>query len=79
MRKTFKIGERCYGGIVQLDVNGVIISMKILDYVSKKELFKHIFQNTDVGIKEMEMLLESEYTSFYWATQITKFLKDKKA
>ena len=77
MRKTFKIGERCYGGIVQLDINPLVVKVSILDYVSKEELYTHDFPHSDNGLMDMQNTLESEYTSYYWAEKVTNFVKQK--
>lgn len=74
MKKDFNIGEYAVGGIIRVQTECNLISIKALDWTSKKEILSEKFKSTEV--KELDNFLH-ELTSSYWAEQIKYHMKIK--
>lgn len=71
MTKTFKIGEYAVGGIVRIDTdNNANIRVRCLDWRSKKTVMDETFKFVDKF--KLQMYLEDEVTSCYYADKIMK-------
>lgn len=75
--KQFKIGEYAVGGIIKVDINGKVVSIKALDYYSKREVSSGsiMVDETDAYWKVTRYL--NELTSSYYADKIMEFIKSK--
>lgn len=74
MKKDFKIGEYAVGGIIRVQTECNLISIKALDWTSKKEILWQKFKATEVD--EIDYFLH-QLTSSYWAEQIKYHMKIK--
>jgi len=76
MKKTFKIGEVCVGGIVHIETNknkwGENFEFKVsfVDWFTSEILDTYSVYDFD----ELTMLLEENSTS-YWADRITNYFR----
>lgn len=73
--KQFKIGEYAIGGIIKVDI-GNTISIKALDYYSKKVVLENTFAKSDSSYWDINDFL-NELTSSYYADMIQNYIIDK--
>lgn len=71
--KTFRIGEYAIGGIIKVDISNTTISIKALDYNTKKEIMSNVFPNYDNPYWEMFEFL-NELTSSYYADKVLEYI-----
>jgi hypothetical protein len=77
MTKTFKIGERCVGGILKVVIKNNI-KIYCLDYNTKEEIYSKEFNIVFGGIspsteRDMRIFIEDLSTSFH-AEKIMKYI-----
>jgi len=79
-KRSFKIGERCVGGIIQVEITGNKIVMRALDYYSKKEVMSGVVMSNEEDAKwKADLFLSNLSTSFHadkvikWIETIVKF------
>lgn len=71
MKKTFKIGEYALGGIVKVEVDrNAEITVQCCDWNTKQPVLTGIFSFTQKH--RLQMWLENEVTSCYYADKIVK-------
>jgi hypothetical protein len=78
MKKTFKIGECCEGGIIEVEIDNSTIQIRNLDWDSKEELKLRLFNRESFkeSLINVFMFL-TEITTAYWADEIIKYIKNK--
>lgn len=77
MKKTFKIGEQCIGGIIEVEIvksrqRPTFISVRFLDWDSKKVVCFENFTLSDT--RQCEMYLCDNSTSYY-ADKVMSWIK----
>lgn len=77
MTKSFKIGEYAIGGIIKVDIVGKLVTIKALDYVSKKEVMSGscLADENDARWKVFNYL--NELTSSYYADKVMEYIESK--
>ena len=75
--KSFKIGEYAVGGIIKVDLNGNALSIKALDYNSKKEVVGGNFMTNEYDAYWKTLSYLNELTSSYYAHKVMEFIKSK--
>lgn len=75
--KQFKIGEYAVGGIIKVDITGKVISIKALDYYSKKEVMSGSIMTDERDAYWKIFNYLHELTSSYYADKIMEFIKSK--
>jgi hypothetical protein len=76
-KKQFKIGERAVGGIIAVEITGKVISIKALDYFSKREVSTGSAISTDRGAENKLDFYLNELTTSYYADKILNWIKSK--
>jgi len=73
--KTFKIGEYAIGGIIQVQLKGKVIIIKVIDYFTKKEISTaSLFRFDNNAQRKIDDYL-NELTSSYYADKILNWIK----
>lgn len=68
MKKTFKIGECCYGGIAQVEkISNETFSVRLLDWDTKEIISSVLVHNSQL-LPYME-----EMSTYYWADKIYNY------
>jgi len=75
--KSFKIGEYAVGGIIKVDIKGKLLSIKALDYNSKREVQSGSILTDEYDAYWKTMNYLNELTSSYYADKIMDFVKSK--
>lgn len=75
--KSFKIGEYAVGGIIKVELNGNALSIKALDYNSKKEVVGGNFMTNEYDAYWKTLSYLNELTSSYYADKVMEFIKSK--
>lgn len=75
--KKFKIGEYAVGGIIQVDIKGKVLSIKALDYNTKKEVVGGSIMSNDYDAYWKVSSYLHELTSSYHADKIMEYIKSK--
>lgn len=75
-KKTFKIGERAVGGIIEVIISpfGSALSVSAKDYFSKKVVCSEAFNDTEEN--KLDFFL-NDLTSSYHADKIMEWVKSK--
>ena len=76
-KKSFKIGECAVGGIIQVELKGKMLSVKALDYNSKREVQSGSILTDEYNAYWKTMNYLNELTSSYYADKIMKFIESK--
>ena len=77
MKKTFKIGEYCIGGILAIEITDSQITVKCKDYNTKKVVRETNF-NRDIANLRRHIDNElHELTSSYYADNAMKWIESK--
>ena len=76
-KKSFKIGECAVGGIIQVELKGKLLSVKALDYNSKREVQSGSILTDEYNAYWKTMNYLNELTSSYYADKIMKFIESK--
>jgi len=76
-KKSFKIGEYAVGGIIQVELKGKMLSVKALDYNSKREVQSGSILTDEYNAYWKTMNYLNELTSSYYADKIMKFIESK--
>ena len=76
-KKSFKIGDYAVGGIIQVELKGKMLSVKALDYNSKREVQSGSILTDEYNAYWKTMNYLNELTSSYYADKIMKFIESK--
>jgi hypothetical protein len=77
MRKTFKIGEYCIGGELQVISNKNTLTINAIDYEHREAILTKVFTLPNcLNNYELSEYLE-ELTSCYYAEQIINYIKNR--
>ena len=76
-KKSFKIGEYAVGGIIQVELKGKMLSVKALDYNSKREVQSGSILTDEYNAYWKTMNYLNELTTSYYADKIMKFIESK--
>jgi hypothetical protein len=78
MTRTFRIGESCAGGIIQVEITQPsIIRINILDYHSKVCLHSDVFLATESDCRNRIDEVLNEVTTSYYAETVLEYIEDK--
>lgn len=75
--KTFNIGEYAVGGRIKVDINGKTVSIKALDWNSKKEVRGKTINSEDYNAHWQVDYFLFDLTSSYYAGKIMEWIKSK--
>lgn len=75
-KETFKIGERCVGGIIEVNITGKVIQVKALDWNTKKEVQKGTVLSTQPDAERQIDDFLTELTDYYFVQKIMRWVKD---
>lgn len=75
--KTFKIGESCEGGIIEVVIKGKLIQICNRDWNTKKELKTATALTDEWGIESKIMNFLEDLTSYYYAEKVMTWIKSK--
>jgi hypothetical protein len=75
-KETFKIGESCVGGIIEVIITGKVIQIKALDWQTKKVVKSGTADTTDPECKRKVDDFLTELTSYYFVQKVMKFIED---
>jgi uncharacterized membrane protein len=73
-KKQFKIGECAIGGIIEVNIGVTSITIKALEYVSKKSVVDGTFDLDDKEYWNIKNFLY-ELTSSYYTDEIMKYIE----
>ena len=77
MTKSFKIGEYAKGGIIKVDIVGKSLTIKALDYNSKKEVMSGSVMVDEFDARWKVLNYLNELTSSYYADKVMKYIESK--
>lgn len=75
-KQTFKIGESCIGGIIEVTITGKVIQIKALDWQTKQAVRTG---TTDTSDPECERKIDdflTDLTSYYFVEKVMKYIRD---
>jgi len=75
-KQTFKIGESCIGGIIEVNITGKVIVIKALDWQTNKEVRRGTTDTTDPQCERKIDDFLTDLTSYYFVEKVMKFIKD---
>ena len=75
-KQTFRIGESCIGGIIEVTITGKIIVIKALDWQTNKVVRTGTGETTDPQCERKIDDFLTELTSYYFVEKVMKFIKD---
>jgi hypothetical protein len=75
-KQTFKIGESCIGGIIEVTITGKVIQIKALDWQTKKEVRKGTTDTTDPNCEQKIDDFLTDLTSYYFVEKVMKYIRD---
>ena len=75
-KETFRIGESCVGGILEVTITGKVIQIKALDWQTKKVVRTGTTDTTDPECERKIDDFLTELTSYYFVEKVMKYIRD---
>jgi hypothetical protein len=77
-KKRFKIGESALGGIIDVEIYGKLISVKALDWTTKKVVSSGSAMVDDYNCSEKIENYLLDLTTCYYAGKMMEWIKSKR-
>lgn len=71
-KKTFKLGELCTGGIIEVNIKNKDVSIDVIDWDTNVQISNYILSDEDLILNYLLTL-----TTYYHAEKIMEWIKTK--